>query len=179
MRRSAAITAVLLALGLAPAPQATAGESPDSTQRVFFRDPDRETAARIADLITRMTSGSVPDRTKARRELEAIGFWAVAPLIDAVQTAEPPIRCASTLVLDVLRDRRAIEPLRSVVLKEGSHPYVAAFAALALGRFADAGAVEPFHVAAKTPKSMEMLKAAVPLALAKIRTPAAKDLLLE
>lgn len=179
MRRSSAIPAVLLVLAGLPGARALAENDAATQAGVFFREPDKETGSRIADLIKSMTSGSVPARTQARRDLETIGYWAVSPLIDALQTMEPPIRCSSALVLDAIHDRRAIEPLRAVMVKEATRPYVSGFAALALGRFRDAGALDSFRAVLKAPKSIEMVRAAIPAALAKLRTNEAREFLVE
>ena len=179
MRRTALLAALVL-VALAGARASADGDAPDPAQNgIFFRDPDKETGAQITLLISRMATGSVQDRSKARGDLESIGYWSVDPLIDAATRLEPPIRCASILVLDAIGDRRAIEALRSLVAKETSHPYIAGFAALSLGRFHDAAAVDVFRSAVKTTKSLDMLRAAVPFALAKIRTPEARDLVVE
>lgn len=175
-REFAAILAFVLVLG---ARASADGNAADSADGVFFREPDKATRDRIAELISRVHTGSVDDRRSARRELEAIGFWSVEPLIDAQARMEPPVRSASVLVLDAIRDRRAIDPLRASVAKEVSDRYVAAFATLALGRFRDAASVDVLRTAVKTPKTMDLLKAAVPFALAKIHTPEARDLVLE
>jgi HEAT repeat protein len=176
MRRAAFL---LLAAALAPAAAADDAPSAPSQGGVFFRDPDSETSARLKELVSRMATDSVLDRENLRRELETIGYWSVDPLVDALAHLEPPKQCTSVLVLDAIGDRRALEPLRSAVVRETSHPYIAAFATLSLGRFRDAAAIPAFRTAAKTTKSMDMLKAAVPLALAKIRTDEARVLVLE
>lgn len=174
-------TAALLLAGAVLAPAAAADDQPSSPAQggVFFREPDTETAARIKELVGRMATDSVQDRENLRRELETIGFWSVEPLVDALARLEPPKQCTSILVLDAIGDRRAVEPLRAAIVRETSHPYIAAFATLSLGRYRDATAIPVFRTAARTTKSMDMLKAAVPLALAKIRTDEARDVLLE
>jgi hypothetical protein len=179
MRRTAVLPALVLAAAAAGRASAEGDPSDPAPGDVFFRDPDKETASQIALLISRMATGSVQDRSKARAELESIGYWSVEPLIDAATRLEPPIRCASILVLDTIGDRRAVDALRSLVTKETSHPYIAGFSALSLGRFHDAGAVDVLRAALKTTKSADMLKAAAPFALAKIRTPEARDLCVE
>jgi HEAT repeat protein len=179
MRRLAfALAALALVLGSA-GPAVSGGGSDDS--QIFFRDPDSETAARISKLVGRMSTDSVQLRRDWRRELAGIGWWSVAPLIEVAQgtSSAPGARCVAMLVLDAIGDRRAVEPLRDVVVKESTQQYTGGFAALALGRFRDPAAVEPFRAAVSTPKSMMMLKAAVPLALARIHTNEARDLLLE
>jgi HEAT repeat protein len=177
MRRAAC----LLLLAVAFAPSAAADDQPSAPSQggVFFREPDSETAARLKELISRMATDSVQDRESLRREMETIGYWSVEPLLDALVRLEPPKQCTSVLVLDAIGDRRAIEPLRAAVVRETSHPYIAAFATLSLGRFRDAPSIPAFRAAARTSKTMDMLKAAVPLALAKIRTDEARDVLLE
>jgi HEAT repeat protein len=179
MRRTALLPA--LALLAAVGGRASAeGDGPEPAQNaIFFRDPDKETSAQITLLISRMATGSVQDRSKARADLESIGYWSVDPLIDAATHLEPPIRCASILVLDAIGDRRAIDAFHSLIAKETSHPYIAGFATLSLGRFHDATAVDLFKTAVKTTKSLDMLRAAVPFALAKIRTPEAQALAVE
>jgi HEAT repeat protein len=177
-------TLALFLLVAVCAPAARGGDEPSAPSQggVFFREPDSETAARIKDLIGRMATDSVQDRENLRRELESIGFWTVEPLVEVVTRSdkfEPPKQCTSVLVLDAIGDRRAIDPMRAAVARETSHPYIAAFSTLSLGRFRDAPSIPVFRTAARTTKSMDMLKAAVPLALAKIRTDEARDLLLE
>jgi len=170
--------ALLLA---APAGRASADGDPveEAPSRLFFREADADTTVRISELISKMPTNSVSDRTRARRELEAIGYWAVDPLVDAVIKREAPFRCDAILVLDALRDRRAVEALRAVVLKEAAQQYVSGFAALALGRFHDAGAVEVFRAALRSPKSMDMFRAAAPFALVKIHTSEARELVID
>jgi len=148
-------------------------------ERLFFREPDSDTTKRIGELISKMPTNSVADRTNVRRELETIGYWAVEPLIDAATKREAPFRCDAILVLDALKDRRAVEPLRAVVLKEAAQQYVSGFAALALGRARDVGAVDVFRAALKSPKSMDMFRAAAPFALAKIHSSEARDLIID
>src|SRR5688500_13844550 len=127
MRLLPASAVALLSLGLL-GPSAGAGEDAGAPpDRVFFRDPDKETGARIAELISRVATGYVADRTKPRRELESIGHWSVDPLLEAVQGAEAPIRCATLRVHDPIGDRRAVEPLRAVMMREQAHQYVAGF----------------------------------------------------
>jgi HEAT repeat protein len=180
MRRAIVLSAAALIL-VVPSVRASADGDPpdDAPSRLFFREPDSETSARIGELISKMPTNSVSDRTKARRDLEAIGFWAVDPLIEVVTKREPPFRCDAILVLDAMRDRRAVEPLRVVVVKEASQQYVSGFAALALGRFRDPGAVDVFRVALRSSKSMDMFRAAAPFALVKIHTSEARELLIE
>jgi HEAT repeat protein len=164
----------------APAGRASAdGDHAEDEARIFYRSPDSETTARMAELISKMPTNSVSDRTKVRREIESLGYWAVDPLIDAVTRREAPFRCAAILVLDSLQDRRAVEPLRSVVQKEAAQQYVPGFAALALGRFRDADSVEVFRSSLRSPKSIDMFRSAAPFALVKIHTPEARDLLID
>ncbi len=175
---------ILLAAAIAPllaaADVRAGGDAVDEQAKgIFFRDPDKDTADRIAQCIAHFATVSVQDRAKARRELEQIGWWAVEPLIESAQSSEPPARCASILTLEAIRDRRAVEPLRALVAKETSHPYIAAFAALALGRFGDAASVPVMRAAVRTTRTMDMLKAAVPFACAKIRTTEARDVVVE
>ena len=178
MRKRLAVP-ILLVLAASAGRTARAGDGgEEATGPIFFREPDRETGAHIAELIAQMATGSVPDREKKRRELQSIGSWSVEPLLDAVARLEPPKVCAAILVLDAIHDRRAVDPLRATVAKETAHPYVAAFATLCLGRFGDASSVEVFRSAVKTTK-LELLKAAVPFAAAKIRTADARDLVIE
>jgi HEAT repeat protein len=179
MRRAKLL--LVLALVSAPAARASAdGAEAESPQNpIFFRDPDKETATRIGELISRMATGSVQDRQKARGELASIGYWSVDPLIESATKFEPPIRCASILVLDAIGDRRAVDTLHALAAKETSHPYIAAFSTLSLGRFRDASAIDVFRTAVKTSKSLDLLKAAVPFAAAKIRTPEARDFVVE
>jgi HEAT repeat protein len=180
MRRPLLLSAAALLL-VVPAGRASADGDPadDVPTRLFFREPDADTTARIAELISKMPTNSVSDRTKTRRELETIGFWAVDPLIDVVTKREAPFRCDAILVLDAMRDRRAVDPLRGVVLKEAAQQYVSGFAALSLGRFRDAGSVDVFRAALRSPKSMDMFRAAAPFALVKIRTSEARDLVID
>jgi HEAT repeat protein len=166
--------ACLLLLVVAGVPAARAQDD-----RLFFRDPDDDTKGRIKEAILHMTTNSVPERTRARRELEQIGYWSVDPLIDAARTLEPPIRCSSFLVLDSIHDRRALDVLRTAIVRETSHLYVGGFAALALGRFKDQGSIDSFRTALKTSKPMDMLRAASSFAFVKIHTPEARDLLLD
>jgi HEAT repeat protein len=171
----AAWAAVLaIAVGVRPA----RGDEPPAAD-VFFRDPDRDTAKRIDELIIQFTSDSVPTRRRARVEMERLGYWAVDPLLAAARDREPPFRCSAILTLDALGDRRAIVPLREIVVREDGLQYVGAFAALALGRFRDEGAVVPLRTVLSSPKDLDMLRAAAPFALARIRTPQALDLLRE
>ncbi len=178
IRTVAAALVLALCAGATPA-----GDSapPSPGQRVFFREPDAQTASEIKALISRIASGSVEDRTNTRRRLERIGWWSVDPLLAAVggDGSDAPRRSAAILTLDAIHDRRAVEPLRRAVIQETSHPFVAGFAALALGRFRDEESISAFATALRTSKSIVMLRAAVPFALAKIATPAARDLLVE
>lgn len=170
------IASALLALLGAPGASADGGDAPPE---VFFREPDRDTAARIGELISQMATGSVLDRTKSRRALESIGYWSVNPLADALADMEPPRQTAAVLVLDAIADARAVPALRAAVARETSHRYIAAFAALSLGRFRDAASLDALRAASRTTKSMDMLKAAVPFAAAKIRTDEAREIVLE
>jgi HEAT repeat protein len=150
-------------------------------ERIFFRDPDKDTRDKIEFAMAHMATDAVGARRDARRTLEAIGYWSVEPLVGALTqpTSEPPVRCSAILVLDALHDRRAIEAFRASVTKETSTLYVAGFAALALGRARDAGAVETFRAALRAQKSTDMFRVASSFALAKIRTPEARELILE
>jgi len=182
----AAVAGLALAAPAFVARPAGAGDAADAFdpqapgQEVFFRDPDKATGARIEGLIAQATSDSVQARRGARAALEELGYWSVDPLVAALSTpskAEPPIRCSAALVLDAIGDRRALDPLRTAVVREASHPLVGAFAALTLGRFRDAGAPAAFRDAVRNTKNVDMLRAAVPLALARIRGADALDLL--
>lgn len=181
---SVLVAALVLAAGgrtaaVADGAQGADGAASDEPGReIFFRAPDRATAERIADLIVQATADSVASRKAARAELEALGHWSVAPLVAALSPkTEPPIRCASALVLDAIGDRRALGPLREALLRETSHPLVGAFVALALGRAGDADAVPVFREALRNPRNLDMLRAAVPLALARVRGAESRELL--
>lgn len=166
--------------GLRPSP--ARGDDPVADERagnVFFREPDRDTASRIEELIGRFAEDSVSNRTAARRELEDIGYWSVDPLIEALQTKEPPIRAAAALTLTATMDERGLPVLREAVERETSHPFVAGFACIGLARHRDPHAVEPLRAALRSSKSIHTLRAAAPLALARIHTPEALTLLLE
>lgn len=179
---AAAAGLALAAPSFAPARSAARADEVPPGQEVFFRDPDKATSSRIESLLSQSTSDSVQARRGARAALEEIGYWAVDPLVSALSTptkAEPPIRCAASLVLDAIGDPRALDPLRQAVVREASHPLVGAFAALALGRFRDAGATGAFREAVRNPRNVDMLRAAVPLALARVRGPDALDFLRE
>jgi len=68
MRRPLLLSAAALLLA-APAGRASAdGDAADEApSRIFYREPDADTTARIAELISKMPTNSVSDRTKARR----------------------------------------------------------------------------------------------------------------
>jgi HEAT repeat protein len=151
----------------------------ERTGNVFFREPDRETARRIDELISRFAEDSVGARTAARRELEDIGYWSVEPLITALRTKEPPIRAAAALTLSGTMDRRGLPVLREAVERETSHPFVAGFACIGLARHRDPHAIDPLRSALRSSKSIHTLRAAAPLTLARIGTPEALTLLLE
>ena len=141
----------------------------------FFRDPDSKTRRRIETLIQRFASDGVLHRWEARYALEKIGFWCVEPLVEAVGEGEPQVKCASILTLEAIRDVRAIEPLRKTIDENAGRTYVPGFAALALGRFRDAGSLGVFRKALDSSSSLHTLRAAVPMALARIQTRAARD----
>jgi HEAT repeat protein len=172
-----ALTAAALLWPVAPA-SARDGEFDERGGNVFFEQPDRDTAARIDKMIGELATHSVAARHDRRRALEAMGHWAVHPLLEAIEERDAPIRAASVLTLDAIGDPRAIEPLRASVLRETSHPHVAGFAALALGRYRDAGSIDALTAAVRSPKGLRTLRAAVPLALARIGNDAARELLL-
>ncbi len=146
---------------------------------VFFRQPDPDTAKRIDELIGRFAEDSVRARADARRELESIGYWAVEPLVTALQTREAPIRAASALTLGNMLDPRALAPLRDAVEKQTNMQFVAGFAAVAMARYADPQSVPQIRAALRSSKSLPTLRAAASLALARIRTPDAQALLVE
>lgn len=150
-----------------------------SPQDIFFRDPDKATGQRIADLIDQFSSDGWATRRRARESLEALGWWSVEPLVAATRTREPPVKCSAILTLDAIADRRALEPLRDSVVREDGNQFVGAFAALALGRLHDLPATASFRAALARPRELEMLRSAVPLALARLRSPEALDLLRE
>ena len=177
-RRRSARLALAFALTLCGVAGA-ADEAPFDERRgnVFFEEPDSRTRRDLGDLVGKFATGAVRQRRRWRRELRAHGYWAVAPLIDSLRAAEPPIRAAAALTLINIPDPRATVPLREAAAKETSHPYVGAFSALALGRRHDAEAVPAFAKALRSSKNMLPVRAAVPLALALIRTPEAGSLL--
>lgn len=177
--RTALLSVVLAVPFVGPA---RAGDAPAFDERganTFFTDPDAKTRARIFDLIHRFSSDGVRHRWEARSELESIGFWAVEPLIEAVRELESPVKCASILTLEAIGDRRAVAPLRQAIVDNSSRPYVPGFATLALGRFRDPETVATLTGSLDTSRSLATLRVAAPLALARIRTDAARDLLLE
>lgn len=147
---------------------------------VFFREPDEGTRQRIKDLMAQSTSDAPRTRGRARADLVALGYWAVEPLIVAARDRDPAARCASILTLDAIGDARAVEPLREIVLREDSNPYIGAFAALALGRFRDVGVLrdpkDPFRESLDNPHSLDLLRAAIPFALARMRSESALGL---
>jgi HEAT repeat protein len=172
------LLALVVLAALLPA-AATAEDEPDFDElgaNAFFSEPDKRTSARIDALIHSFSSAGVLSRTRAREELEEIGFWAVDPLLEALRDLEPPIKCASVLTLEAIGDPRAVVPLRSAIRDNDSRPFVPAFAALALGRYRDTGALEPFVRSLDSGRSA--LRSAIPLALAKIHTDEARDELL-
>ncbi len=178
------MSAVLVAISLGglSAPPAQADEPGAFDERggnIFFHEPDRDTAKRIDDLIGRFAEDSVRARTASRRELEDIGYWAVQPLMSALENEEPPIRAAAALTLSAILDPRTVDQLRASVERETSHPFVAGFAALGLARYRDAAAVAPLRAALRSSKSIHTLRAAAPLTLARIGTPEAQTLLME
>jgi HEAT repeat protein len=173
---------LLLAAGLAavalPLPAAAEDAGIDERSgNVFFQEPDEPTRQHIDALIRRFSTVSVQGRDAARQELEAIGYWAVAPLIEALATLEAPVRSAACLTLESIGDPRAIDPLRQRVVEEQTNPFVGAFASLALGRYRDPGAVPAIARALDSPKSMQDLRSAAPLVLARIGTDEAQELL--
>lgn len=186
------MTASAVAAFAAAAP-ADEPAAPGRPADVFFRDPDKETGQRIQDLILQCSSDSVLSRRKARLALESLGFWAVAPLVDALRTQEPPVKCAAILTLDAICERNAartdathrevrdaaVRELREAVLREDANAYVGPFAALSLGRLRDVPATPVFRQALARTRELELLRAAVPLALAKLRDPSALALLRE
>lgn len=180
MKRTAALAALAGAALLAPPPAALADDAPrpSATAGVFFRDPDRDTARRIEDLISQFSTDSVESRRRSRQALQAFGFWSVDPLITAARERESPVRCSAVLTLDAIQDRRAVGALRDLVQTSDGGSYCAAFAALALGRFRDGPAERAFREALRNPApNQELLRPAAPLALAKLRTPEALALL--
>ncbi len=180
MRFTIAAAALVAVAGTAlPVVPALGDGGPVDERRgnVFFSEPDNGTQREIDELMDRMSTDSPQDRARARHALIDIGFWAVEPLVDALQELEPPVKCAAALTLEGIADDRAIAPLRHSIESETSHPFVAAFAALAIGRFRDPGGVPPLTGALDSPKSMHILRAAAPLTLARIHTPEAQELL--
>lgn len=168
-------TSAFIALAAPSSLPARAGDQPPD--EVFFRHPDKATAARLEKLMLQLTEDGLQVRRDARRELEDLSYWSVDPLVSSLVRADPPARCAAALVLDAIGDPRSVAPLRSAVVRESSHPQVGAFCALALGRFRDAGAVVPFRQAVGDRSGPEALRIAVPLALARIRGGEALSLL--
>lgn len=180
MGLTASRTVFALALTAVVLPVPASAEERDIDERtgnVFFTRPDEQTRRRIKDLIRRFSTVSVKGRDEARRELVRIGYWSLDPLIEALRADEAPVRSAACLTLESIGDPRAIEPLRERVVQETVNPFVGAFAALALGRFRDPGGVAPLARALDAPKSMQDLRAAAPLALARIGTADAQELL--
>ncbi|MCE9638280.1 MAG: HEAT repeat domain-containing protein [Planctomycetes bacterium] len=186
-RASIAVAALCVLAGHAgrgAVAHADGADASDPANGVFFREPDKATRDRIDDLISQATTDSVTARRRARGELESLGYWSVEPLagvIQATKDRDAPTRCASILTIDAIGestgDRRAIDALRDVVVREDSSPYLAAFAALALGRWRDVAAPASFRKALAAPRVLEMLHAAVPFALARLRTQDAADVL--
>ena len=177
---SALLVVCVVAVGAMTRPARADDPAPDErTGNIFFRQPDRETAQRIDELIGRFAEDSVGARTVSRRELEDIGYWAVEPLMMALRTKEPPIRAAAALTLCATMDVRGLPALREAVERETSHPFVAGFACIGLGRHRDMLAVEPLRSALRSSKSIHTLRAAAPLTLARLGTPEALTLLQE
>ncbi len=181
MRKTAFALIVLIAA--APAVLARADDPAvafdEREGNVFFREPDRETRRQIDELISRFFTGAMRQRVQHRRELQSIGYWSVAPLIDALESAETPARAAAALTLMDMHDPRTTEPLRAAVVRETSNPYIGAFSALGLGRRRDAECVAVFEKSLRSSKSQHILRAAVPLALARIHTDEAEQLLVK
>lgn len=168
-----------LSLGALATAATAADEFDERRDNVFFREPDNATARRIETLIGTMSAGSPTDRAAHRRELTQIGYWAVNPLRKALREMDAPVQCASILTLENIGDPRAIDTLHEAVVQRDAHPYVAGFATLALGRFRHARSVKALRDSLDSPKSMELLRAAVPLAAARVRTPEAAELVAE
>lgn len=175
MKRLAFLSLLLVLPGL----RASAGDEFDEREgNAFFTRPDRRTAAEIEEHIARFAHGSVQDRLRSRSALETIGYWAVDPLIEAAREKDPPVKCASIVTLEAIGDPRAVAPLRELIADGRSHPYVSGFAALALGRYRDPGAVPVLAEAVRSKATLSTLRAAAPLALARIGGPAAETELL-
>ncbi|MCG3133937.1 MAG: hypothetical protein HMLKMBBP_01204 [Planctomycetes bacterium] len=172
MRRALA-PGMLLLLAFAAESRA----APDGPERVFFREPDRATAARIEKALSRATDDSLSGRLAARIELESWSSWAVQPLLDALAAPRAQSRCSATLVLGVLEDGRVPSALRAAAARETSHPLVGGFAALAVGRARDRDGVASLREAWNGGKCPDLVQSALPLALARIRTPEARSLL--
>jgi HEAT repeat protein len=169
--RPAARPAALLALAAVAAllpggAPARAAEDPD--RPVFFKDPDRATAAAILESLNLFGDPSPNNRERARDRLFAIGYWAVPRLREAVREGKGAQRSNALLVLGRIADRRALPDIRAALRDESSEG-PPAVAALVLGRLRDddEAAMAGFRAAVTGPEN-ERRRIATCLALAKL-----------
>ncbi len=137
LRRTAAVALLVTAAGL---PFARAEDVRDDP--VFFRKPDRETAADIRNFISLFGNPAPSDRERGRDGLYEIGYWSVPRLLEEMRRDASNVRSNCILVLGrlcdpthgKLHDDRVVPEMREIVLAEARSEWPPALAALMLGR---------------------------------------------
>ncbi|MCU0725011.1 MAG: HEAT repeat domain-containing protein [Planctomycetes bacterium] len=138
---------------------------------VFFREPDRETAKRIAEGIALIERASASDHERGRTLLTDVGHWAVEPLRAILRTGDSSQRRNAVLVLGTLLDRRALPDLLRTA-ENDPYLFATSFAALMAGKYQDPVAADRLTALLSDPKRSHRRRAAV-LALTKVGDPRA------